>query len=188
MAALQAAELLLRRLPEIYQYHFYREGVISEVSKLATKKDDQVVVDKEAAERAGEADRDSEDSRDSEDRMSSSPVSSRSSSSSRHVPAGSSTGMHDLITERAKKFMEAHDKDETADIKAKALKIMDELKRLAAGLKSLGSGSPQALFERLATYFDNDNSLNSISSFELLNSHIVEALLTVLGSSPGMHL
>ena len=79
--------------------------------------------------------------------------------------------------------MEVHDKDENAVIKERALKIMDELRRLAAGLKE--PGSPEALFERLATYFDNDNSLNSISSFELLNSHIVEALLTVLGSSSG---
>jgi E3 ubiquitin-protein ligase TRIP12 len=183
MSALQAAELLLRRLPEIYQYHFYREGVISEISKLASKRDEQTVIDKEAAERAGDGDRRSEDSRDSEDRMSSSPVSSRSSSSSRHVPTSSSTGMHDWIAERAKRFMEAHDKDENAVIKDKALKIMDELKRLASGLKE--PGSPEALFERLATYFDNDNSLSSISSFELLNSHIVEALLAVLGSSSG---
>ncbi|KAI9847487.1 MAG: Ubiquitin fusion degradation protein 4 [Sclerophora amabilis] len=35
MAALQAAELLLRRLEGIYRYQFYREGVIAEISKLA---------------------------------------------------------------------------------------------------------------------------------------------------------
>lgn len=33
--ALQAAEILLRRLDSIYRYQFYREGVISEVTKLA---------------------------------------------------------------------------------------------------------------------------------------------------------
>ncbi|KAG0125476.1 hypothetical protein HOY82DRAFT_616481 [Tuber indicum] len=180
LAALQAAELLLRRLPEIYQYHFYREGVISEISKLASKKDEQVTLEKEAAER-GDIDRESEDSRDSEDRMSSSPVSSRSSSSSRHVPASTSTGMADWITEKAKRFMEGHDKDENTETKLKAMTIMEELKSLATGLKS--GDSTESLFERLATYFDNDNSLSSISSFELLNSHIVEALLAVLGSS-----
>ncbi|RPA96718.1 hypothetical protein L873DRAFT_1211694 [Choiromyces venosus 120613-1] len=179
MAALQAAELLLRRLPEIYQYHFYREGVISEISKLASKKDEQAALEKEAAER-GDIDRESEDSRDSEDRMSSSPVSSRSSSSSRHVPASTSTGMADWITERAKRFMDGHDKDENAETRQKAVAIMEELKSLATGLKS--KNNPEALFERLATYFDN-NSLSSISSFELLNSHIVEALLAVLSNS-----
>lgn len=34
--ALQAAELLLDRLEDIYRYQFYREGVIAEISKLAT--------------------------------------------------------------------------------------------------------------------------------------------------------
>jgi E3 ubiquitin-protein ligase TRIP12 len=35
--ALQAAELLLDRLPHIYQYQFYREGVITEIKKLADR-------------------------------------------------------------------------------------------------------------------------------------------------------
>ena len=34
--ALQAAELLLVRLDDIYRYQFYREGVIAEIAKLAT--------------------------------------------------------------------------------------------------------------------------------------------------------
>jgi E3 ubiquitin-protein ligase TRIP12 len=37
--ALQAAELLLARLDDIYRYQFYREGVIAEIAKLATKPD-----------------------------------------------------------------------------------------------------------------------------------------------------
>ncbi|OWP04439.1 hypothetical protein B2J93_3387 [Marssonina coronariae] len=37
--ALQAAELLLARLDDIYRYQFYREGVISEIAKLATAKE-----------------------------------------------------------------------------------------------------------------------------------------------------
>lgn len=35
--ALQAAELLLARLPSIYRYQFYREGVMAEIVKLATQ-------------------------------------------------------------------------------------------------------------------------------------------------------
>lgn len=34
-SALQAAELLIKRLDDIYRYQFYREGVIAEISKLA---------------------------------------------------------------------------------------------------------------------------------------------------------
>lgn len=38
--ALRAAELLLRRLDQIYRYQFYREGVITEISKIANSKGD----------------------------------------------------------------------------------------------------------------------------------------------------
>ena len=37
--ALQAAELLLVRLDDIYRYQFYREGVITEITKIATVKE-----------------------------------------------------------------------------------------------------------------------------------------------------
>lgn len=37
VAALQAAEILLKRLESIYRYQFYREGVIAEVKKIATR-------------------------------------------------------------------------------------------------------------------------------------------------------
>ena len=37
--ALQAAELLLVRLDDIYRYQFYREGVIAEIAKLAATED-----------------------------------------------------------------------------------------------------------------------------------------------------
>jgi E3 ubiquitin-protein ligase TRIP12 len=37
LLALQASELLLERLEDIYQYQFYREGVIGEINKLAEK-------------------------------------------------------------------------------------------------------------------------------------------------------
>jgi E3 ubiquitin-protein ligase TRIP12 len=37
LLALQASELLLERLEHIYQYQFYREGVIAEIKKLASR-------------------------------------------------------------------------------------------------------------------------------------------------------
>ncbi|KAI1004819.1 putative ubiquitin fusion degradation protein [Podosphaera aphanis] len=40
--ALRAAELLLRRLDEIYRYQFYREGVIAEIAKLANFNEEKV--------------------------------------------------------------------------------------------------------------------------------------------------
>lgn len=56
--ALQAAELLLKRLEPIYRYQFYREGVISEIAQLANRpcktlepqpKDSRTTIEVEAA-------------------------------------------------------------------------------------------------------------------------------------------
>ncbi|KAK2628034.1 hypothetical protein QTJ16_002680 [Diplocarpon rosae] len=46
--ALQAAELLLARLDDIYRYQFYREGVITEIAKLAAAKEGAKPVSEEA--------------------------------------------------------------------------------------------------------------------------------------------
>ena len=78
---------------------------------------------------------------------------------------------------RAKRFVEIHEKDETAAMKAKATDIMDSLRGLAEGLQK--DKNPAKPFEKLAAFFNAD-PLMSISSFELLNSGIVEALLSIL--------
>lgn len=46
--ALQAAELLLVRLDDIYRYQFYREGVIAEIAKLAVNVDAESNVTKDS--------------------------------------------------------------------------------------------------------------------------------------------
>lgn len=174
-SGMEAAELLLRRLPDVYRYHFYREGVISEIEKLALRLPDPlppVQVEEEPS-----------DESENEDHIGSSPVSSRSSSSSSHEAGpGDFTGFSTL-TQQAKKFMEVHEKDETAAMKAKATGIMESLTELSEGLKS--DKNPAMLFEELSTFFCAD-TLKSISSFELLNSGIVDSLLSILRSVPGM--
>lgn len=66
-AALQATDLLMTRLGSIYQYQLYREGVITEISKLTedTESDAKAVADgQQRSQRrvsAGSADRSSED-------------------------------------------------------------------------------------------------------------------------------
>jgi E3 ubiquitin-protein ligase TRIP12 len=177
-SAIDAAELLLRRLPEVYRYHFYREGVIFEIQKLALKLPDPVPVSVEEDP--------SDDSENEEDRMGSSPMSSRSSSSSRRDTSNVSdliVATDSSLTLQAKRFMEFHEKDTAAVTKAKAEDIMGSLTGLAAGLKM--EKQPAGLFEQLAGFFSAD-SLKSISSFELLNSGIVEALLWVLEITVGM--
>jgi E3 ubiquitin-protein ligase TRIP12 len=49
-SALQAAELLIERLDDIYRYQFYREGVIAEISKLATSAEKEEKVAEAIAE------------------------------------------------------------------------------------------------------------------------------------------
>lgn len=175
-SGLRAASLLIERLPEIYRYHFCREGVVAEVTRLVNKQENVVHVSK-----TNDDDKRSDDVHDSEDndQMGSSPASSRSSSSSRQGVLDTE-GTEGEITKLAKKFIEKHEKDEAAEMKTKASNIMTSLKTLAEGLKL--NENPAKLFERLATYFGND-TLNSISSFELLNSGIVDALLTVLSDN-----
>ncbi|KAH7410746.1 hypothetical protein BKA64DRAFT_661669 [Cadophora sp. MPI-SDFR-AT-0126] len=46
--ALQAAELLLARLDDIYRYQFYREGVIAEIAKLATATESSKAISEDA--------------------------------------------------------------------------------------------------------------------------------------------
>ena len=191
LAAIQAAELLLRRLPDIYRYHFHREGVIAEISKLATKKDPET----EAAKGGSKEDlpntddthenddKNSEASHGSEDHLTSSPVSSRSSSSSRHAEINPIATMNTWIAMRAAKFMETHDKQETGTMKHKAVDILEDLKTLAEDLRT--TDDYNSAFGRLVKHFESNNSLTSISSFELLNSNIVEAFLTALGPTGG---
>lgn len=52
-SALQAAELLIDRLDDIYRYQFYREGVIAEISKLAVQPEDSEKPD--TSKNAGES-------------------------------------------------------------------------------------------------------------------------------------
>lgn len=78
--ALQAAELLLARLDEIYRYQFYREGVIAEIAKLAEQTDSTVIEEPPAidgskasrrasdrSDRKGEPDDDEDDDTSDED-------------------------------------------------------------------------------------------------------------------------
>ncbi|CAG8950137.1 hypothetical protein HYFRA_00008372 [Hymenoscyphus fraxineus] len=142
--ALQAAELLLTRLDDIYRYQFYREGVIAEIAKLGSV---------EEAKSAREE---------------------------------SSTIQVQLITQRAKNFMEIHENEKNSkDMKKKAMKILTSLQSLASKIEAhylkQGPGNGTALFTSLASYFDGD-VLESVTSAELLNSEVVRVLLDVFNN------
>lgn len=216
--ALQAAELLLKRLENVYRYQFYREGVISEIAKLAARplKDndetpkkpksapveptetesvssaDEVDVDVEMdIDHEGDEDRDDEDnSEDNEDGDGEAPPHSSSSDSSGRPDAGSERpappNPEDTITIRAKKFIDAHEDDSKKEMRLKADAIREDLKRLTEEIKAhFAQDTPQDgldLFKRLAEYFDQD-ALESVTSYELLSSSLVEMLLEVFSES-----
>jgi E3 ubiquitin-protein ligase TRIP12 len=223
--ALQAAELLLKRLEPIYRYQFYREGVISEISQLASRpckaleprpKDSKtalevetaadsvassvadIEVDHEVADDA-EIDMQSEDDEDDDeneneneedqvehsDNRDDDDDDSDSSDSERYVPPPV-PNIEDIITLRAKKFIEVHEKDSAKSVRDKASSILDDIKNLAKEIRACvfedGAGSCMELFTRLAAYFEGD-ALESITSYELMSSNIVDVLLEIFSAS-----
>lgn len=217
--ALQAAELLLKRLENVYRYQFYREGVISEIAKLAARplkeedetskktkpahveptetesvsSTDEVDVDVEMdIDHEGDEDREDEDNseEDNEDGDGEAPPHSSSSDSSDGPLAGSQRppppNPEDTITIRAKKFIDAHEDDSKKEMRLKADAIREDLKRLTEEIKARYAQDTSQdgldLFKRLAEYFDQD-ALESVTSYELLSSSLVEMLLEVFSES-----
>jgi len=164
--ALQAAELLLKRLESIYRYQFYREGVISEISKLANRPvkslEEKVKASKLPAESASQgtdttsesvdievlgegqedeyrSEDDDEDINDENDENEDENSESESSDESENAYPGSSTmpDFQDVITMQAKKFLEVHEGGPgSRAMRNAAAKIMDDLTTLAQDIKS----------------------------------------------------
>lgn len=217
--ALQAAELLLKRLEHIYRPQFYREGVMAEIAKLAERPKTTPDKEPEAPNKAPmdpeksaevshvnpENDEDEEhddvdypdeehDGSDEDDedvdREDHEDDDQSDGESSGVVPAGHNSHMNndiqDIITARAKKFMEVHENEAPTTMKSSASKELDDLRSLAQELRhcysTKGNRKGLELFIRLAAYFSGD-ALESITSYELLTSGVVDALLEIFGSA-----
>ena len=213
-AALQAAELLLRRLGPIYRYQFYREGVIAEIRKLADRsesaKSDKAVKkaslhDTALPERKKPSHRRSQDSSPDEDVEHSDGdedepfggeshiTSSDSASSDSDRSLGpqatvvSPDSMRDIVTGLAQKFLADHENNEDGR------KMREQASQRTTALQSLmsqivdyyhgrGSCRIKQLFSQLAKYFEG-NALQSITSYELLSSNVLQTLVEVFGGS-----
>jgi E3 ubiquitin-protein ligase TRIP12 len=218
--ALQAAEILLKRLESIYRYQFYREGVISEISQLANRpckalevrtkepkpalevevaadssastassaepeiEPENVDVEMQSEDDADEPDQDDDHNESSQNRDEDSDSDSDSSSDQREPPP--MPNIEDIITLHAKKFIETHEKDTDKPTREKASAVLEDLKSLAREIKTCVSkgdaGNCKELFVRLASYFEGD-ALESITSYELKSSKIVDVLLDVFSTS-----
>lgn len=227
--ALQAAELLLVRLEKIYRYQFYREGVMAEIAKLATRKVENrskvpkpdpgaepsmfIEPDKESSRHAidkiahdnhsedynepddedeeehddDDDDDEEEESHDVHDDMFPSPSES-SSSDQNYAPHPSGPNLQDQITISAKKLLEVHEDEKGTNMRDKATAILDKLQILAQDIKRCylgdGEGDGVDLFSRLSSYF-SDESLGSITSFELLHSQVAQVLLDIFSNTDG---
>ncbi|KAK6538929.1 Ubiquitin-protein ligase, variant 2 [Orbilia ellipsospora] len=209
--ALQVSELLLRRLPDIYRYHFHREGVVSEIRKLAEQElnlpedtddsnddeeddedEDAMRDDKETSEPASEppvkdgnasSDNSNEDENEETNDDEEDSSSASESSSLRRLAATVNLTVDQWIIVRARSFIEEHDKDVDSAAKKEAEKVLKTIRDLVNSLETVDK--PKAVFEQLAKYFQNTNSLTSISSFELSHSQLVEGLLNVLTGEDG---
>lgn len=227
--ALEAAELLLKRLESIYRAQFYREGVMAEIAKLADRplkldnpvdltsapdapstpspqieehEDDDDDEDGEDDEEntievdmdhggeehdddthdendddndENEEELDDEENRDRQEEHTESELTSP-------VRPHRITDAQDLITLRARKFVELHGNEGTHEMREQAQKVMDDLRDVSTRLKECYSGMSNQcgadLFRRLAKYFDGD-ALESITSYELMTSGVVDVLLSL---------
>ena len=208
--ALQAAELLQKRLTSIYQDQFHREGVISEVSRLASRphkveprKSDQASKsndcqdkkspDKERSSSAndstdtdgdgcnsepGDEEDDGDNAEEAEEHT---DLDSSSASDENNSPQETTSDLQDMVTIHAKRFMEANEASTVKLGQDKAHKILEDLKSLAFEIKQYKEDDGDIddrhrSFSKLAKYF-NDDALSGITSYELLSSGIVDALL-----------
>lgn len=231
LSALQAAELLIERMEGIYRYQFYREGVIAEISKLASK-----TIEKKAdkgpetpknvrvspPEREGQSqgttklgharerdgmtesqdpDDDSMNTSDEENEhdhedvredITTSPGSSQDAPflSRRHQPMLTrTTDLESCIVLQARKFIGAHESGENGrESRERAASSLQELRTLSLEMENHflrnRYGDSISLFRRLASYFVGD-PLETITSYELLQSGIVETLVKVFSNSAG---
>ena len=219
LSALQAVELLLLRLKTIYAYQFCREGVMTEISKLAdkplTEKKRLPVVpehsgnshldpthpiqnsaahnnhgsdsEHEVLEVDDGEDDDGDEADEHEDyreRMSPSPDTSSDEGDYAYDHIVEKT--EDLVIKKARKILENFQDTESLDMRAKAEKILGDMETLANELRNCfatpafdNPNEGLELFRSLSQYFNAD-ALDSITSAELLNSGVVDALLDVL--------
>jgi E3 ubiquitin-protein ligase TRIP12 len=202
--ALRCSELLFQRLEHVYQHQFHREGVICEIIKLSkgSLSGDKEITDlpdpatttpplrgdvlrirhdeDDDDDEADEAD-DYDDEDDENDDISDSEDESMSG------PRGQQkmeNALNDLVIRDAQAFLEVYEASHGERVRAEALRILTALKSLASEIKSRYSRGGEGglmLFKQLASYFTGEG-LESITSAELLNSGIIQVLLSVLGN------
>ncbi|KAJ5923377.1 Ubiquitin-protein ligase Ufd4 [Penicillium verhagenii] len=206
--ALRCAELLFQRLEHVYQHQFHREGVISEIVKLAEGEPSTVEVahqtssgNKGHADASSDVDmdagdgprrknkhEDSDEDLDNEEDDADEDHDDMSDSETSSIPGHQSVekldmSINDLVIRDAQAFLQVYEEGHGDSVRNEAQRILNDLQSLATNIRkcyaSRGDKDGLPLFKTLASYFDGD-ALESITSSELLNSGIIEVLLDVL--------
>ncbi|OJK02652.1 hypothetical protein ASPACDRAFT_112834 [Aspergillus aculeatus ATCC 16872] len=167
--AIRCAELLFLRLEHVYRHQFHREGVISEIFKLAqqplstnklekqtgdTTTKDTAKEEKPAAEAPakdssvlgsddedGHDDDEAEDDYDEPEDEDNDDISESSSSASGQLVANKiANAMKDLVIRNAQGFVNQYEASQGKDMRDKALEILQELQTLASDLEACYSG------------------------------------------------
>jgi E3 ubiquitin-protein ligase TRIP12 len=178
LAALRLSELLARKLPDVYRMHFQREGIIAEVTKLASETasstaNGTIPASMEAQNLDTSEDDSEEDREESEDDMES-PFAPQQT-----FVAGAPAPI-EVIRKAAKTFLKYYHETGTSEDKAEetALRKLQSLgKRISS---TTDDATRMKLFKDLARYFEGD--LKSITTFELLESKVLNVLLDTLSN------
>jgi E3 ubiquitin-protein ligase TRIP12 len=171
--ALRCAELLFQRLEHVYQHQFHREGVISEIVKLAEAplSGDQEVATpagtkKTSTETTVNADADSEDAQasnrkdddaddndgddfdddDEDEDQDDNEDDSDSDSSSidgRQSLTKTDNALNDLVIRDAQAFLKIYEAGQGVTVRAEAEKILTELQELAAKIRAFYSSGDE---------------------------------------------
>lgn len=179
LAALRLSELLSRKLPNVYRMHFQREGIIAEVEKLASDSPPNAngainIPPSMEAQHMDTSEDDSDEDREqeSEDDMESPYASQMMFTTGMSPPT-------DVIKKAAKGFLkhyaESGDKEEKAE--GSTLRKLTKLGEQISA--STDDTTRTALLKDLAKYFEGDIS---ITTFELLESRVLEVLLSTLAN------
>ncbi|PYH93051.1 hypothetical protein BO71DRAFT_9064 [Aspergillus ellipticus CBS 707.79] len=170
--ALRCAEILFKRLEHVYRHQFHREGVVSEIFKLAgeqlsTEKQAKTCGDASstkdtsgdvqqphgetnvtanAEDEDGPDDAEGADDYDEQDDDDNDDMSESASSSSfsGHVLSTKiDNAMRDIVVRDGRSFVELYESSQGSDMRDKALETLNELKTLAAGIEAFYLGDSE---------------------------------------------
>ncbi|KAM0786305.1 hypothetical protein ACM66B_001783 [Microbotryomycetes sp. NB124-2] len=181
--ALQLAELLLVRMPDAYQYFFRREGVLHQIEQLASAElVSQSSRSKKGSSSVGSSLNDSESGVGRSLRMHASTTTTSNGADKVLTPFEAQT--RDSITLRARHLMDSYGSADSEPA-LRARKALDSVRQLVKDLeqsvadehKDVSTKEERArqVLKSIVELFANENE--ALSSFELLESGLVQGLL-----------